>query len=196
MTGIDSLPSTSSRILQAALAADGEAWRELTEIYGPVVYQWLRRKGVHPNDAADVMQEIFLAVHRGLPSYDPEQGPFRNWLFIVARNATISWWRRVDRQPQGDGGTTAYERQLTLPDLIQIEDPSDWTLRDVLRAALEALQSQFEQHTWLAACRVILEGQSPALVAEQLGMSVGAVYTAKSRLLSALRQRLEGLEQF
>ena len=66
-------------------------------------------------------------------------------------------------------------------------------LNHLTRRALELMQRDFEESTWKACWACVVEGQSPAVVARQLGLSVGAVYVARSRVLSRLRQELEGL---
>jgi RNA polymerase sigma-70 factor (ECF subfamily) len=63
----------------------------------------------------------------------------------------------------------------------------------VLRQALSLIRGDFEERTWQACWRVSVEGQAPAHVAEGLGMTRHAVYKAKSRVLSRLRQELNGL---
>jgi RNA polymerase sigma-70 factor (ECF subfamily) len=58
---------------------------------------------------------------------------------------------------------------------------------------MKLVRDEFEAQTWEAAWRVVVEGQRPADVATDLGMSRGAVYMAKSRVLSRLREELQGL---
>jgi RNA polymerase sigma-70 factor (ECF subfamily) len=61
---------------------------------------------------------------------------------------------------------------------------------------LELIRDQFADNTWQAFWRVTIDEQTPSQVAADLGMSVGAVYVAKSRVLSRLRDELHELEQF
>jgi DNA-directed RNA polymerase specialized sigma24 family protein len=56
--------------------------------------------------------------------------------------------------------------------------------------ACEGIQDEFEEPTWQAFWRVAVEDQSPADVAPVLGLSVNAVYLAKSRVLRRLREAL------
>ena len=58
---------------------------------------------------------------------------------------------------------------------------------------LDLVRAEFEDRTWEAFRRVAIERQSPARVAVELGMSIQAVYKAKSRVLRRLRQELDGL---
>jgi RNA polymerase sigma-70 factor (ECF subfamily) len=55
------------------------------------------------------------------------------------------------------------------------------------------VRAGFENRTWEAFRRVVIDRQSSAQVAMEMGMSVVAVYQAKSRVLRRLRQELDGL---
>lgn len=199
-----SFPSTSTGLLRDSLAGDQDAWRRLTKLYAGVVYRWIRLRGVPAVDAPDAMQEVFCVVFRGLASYRNEKGPFRNWLFIVVRNAVVSFQRSRGDEPRADGGTAALARQLAIPapegssddelgdDYPQDSQESD--RREVLRAALEMLQSSFQPRTWEAACRVLVDGIDAAVVAREFDMTIGGVYTAKCRVLAKVRELLEGLD--
>ena len=61
------------------------------------------------------------------------------------------------------------------------------------RRVLESIRAEFEPRTWQAFWRIVVDGQSPAEVAATLGMSLPAVYQAKSRVLRRLRRELGSL---
>ncbi len=63
----------------------------------------------------------------------------------------------------------------------------------VVPTGLDLVRAEFESQTWEAFRRAVVEEQSPAEIAAELGMSVQAVYKAKSRVLQRLRQKLGGL---
>src|SRR5439155_24190258 len=60
--------------------------------------------------------------------------------------------------------------------------------RHVTRQLLELIKPSFEPTTWTAFERVALEGAAPSAVAAELGITVNAVFIAKSRVMSRLRQ--------
>ena len=72
-----------------------ERFRRLFDREFDYVWTSLRRLGVHEGDAADVAQEVFVAVHRKLDEYDPQR-PARPWLFAFAFRCA-SDWRRLAR---------------------------------------------------------------------------------------------------
>ncbi|MDP7020026.1 MAG: sigma-70 family RNA polymerase sigma factor [Pirellulaceae bacterium] len=67
---------------------DETAWPRLVNIYGPLVYRWSRAAGLQPDDAGDVVQDVFGAVHACLPSFrrDRQSDSFRGWLWSISRN--------------------------------------------------------------------------------------------------------------
>jgi RNA polymerase sigma-70 factor (ECF subfamily) len=83
--------------------------------------------------------------------------------------------------------------------LQQVPEPADIDvsvmddLSTVTRRALELVRMEFEVGTWEAVCLVLVAGQSPAEVAERLGMSTNAVYKAKARVMRRVREKLGDL---
>jgi RNA polymerase sigma-70 factor (ECF subfamily) len=63
----------------------------------------------------------------------------------------------------------------------------------VLNCVLDLVEEEFEPATMQAFRRLALDGVSGAEVAEELGLSVAAVYVEKSRVLARIRQEAEGL---
>ena len=191
----ESLPSTSSGVLRDSALGNEDAWHKLTSIYGPVVYGWIRRFGIGPDDAFDVMQEVFLDVYRGLAQYDRSRGRFRSWLFAITRNATNDFRKSRAMRERAEGGSTGLDRQNALPDTAPQDAEALFVPTPVLKKTLELLKSRFHEKTWTAAWRVIIDSRDPEMVAAELGMSLPAVYTAKSRVLACLREELRGLEE-
>jgi RNA polymerase sigma-70 factor (ECF subfamily) len=58
---------------------------------------------------------------------------------------------------------------------------------------LELMRNEFEEPTWRACFECTVNDRPAAEVARELGLSVNAVYVAKSRVLRRLRQELDGL---
>ena len=66
-------------------AGDMAVWRALYDGYLPLVFRVARRMGVPERDLADVCQEVFLRVHRGLGSFRGE-AQFSTWLYRITLN--------------------------------------------------------------------------------------------------------------
>jgi RNA polymerase sigma-70 factor (ECF subfamily) len=55
------------------------------------------------------------------------------------------------------------------------------------------IEPQFAPTTWQAFRRVVLEGARPDAVASEMGLTVNAIFIAKSRVLQRLRTESRGL---
>jgi len=190
--------STSTSLLAEAKAGSPIAWQHLLEVYTPWVYQWCRHCGLQAADAADVAQEVFVAVARGITDFrrDSAGGSFRGWLWTITRNKIRDSARRRHGSPQAQGGT---EARVQLAQIAEdASEPSSQDLADryrgsLQRRALELIRASVEPRTWDAFWRVTVEGCDPSSVAHDLGLSLKAVYDANYRVRRKLRNELEGL---
>jgi RNA polymerase sigma-70 factor (ECF subfamily) len=189
---------TSLGLLERARARDAAAWDRLARLYSPLVDRWCRQAGLQDADAADVRQEVFLAVARGLDEFrrDSAGGTFRGWLRVITRHKIGDHWRRTQAGQAGAGGNDAYQQFLQLPaeGPDDSRDPAPPEEIDILyRRALELIVTDFEDNTWKAFWRVVVEGQRPAAVAADLNVTANAVYLAKARVLARLREEFRDL---
>jgi RNA polymerase sigma-70 factor (ECF subfamily) len=82
--------------------------------------------------------------------------------------------------------------EVAAPDAVEQFWRDDYA-RHLTKRALELMQRDFAEKTWKACWACVVEGKPATVVAAELGMTVGAVYVAKSRVLSRLRVELEGM---
>lgn len=187
----------SSTLLDGIRAQQPEAWERLVNLYSPVVYHWCRQHTVPCDDAPDLVQEVFVSVARyiGRFHYDRPGDSFTAWLRIITRNKIRNYFSSRRDQPAAQGGTDAQVRLLGVPDVPDLSETNDPREGNnlVVPIALDLVRAEFENRSWEAFQRVVVEGQSPAQIAADLGMSIQAVYKAKSRVLRRLRQELDGL---
>src|ERR1700693_5395388 len=86
-------PTRASLLVRLRDPCDGGAWAEFVHLYAPLVYGYLRKQGLQDADAADLAQDVLVAVAGavGRLDYDPRRGTFRNWLFTVVRRKLANW---------------------------------------------------------------------------------------------------------
>jgi RNA polymerase sigma factor (sigma-70 family) len=176
---------------------DPESWQRLVDLYTPLIRGWLRQHAVPPADADDLTQDVMAVVVSELPQFKHNQRPgaFRNWLRRITVNRLRVLWRARQTRPPATGDSDFLKM------LDQLEDPNSGMSRlwdqqhdqHVARRLMELVEPQFEPTTWKAFRRVALDGVKAAKVAAELNMSVNAVLLSKSRVLSRLRQEMQGL---
>jgi RNA polymerase sigma-70 factor, ECF subfamily len=185
---------TSLSLIDRVRAKEQDAWRQFTDLYGPLVYHWCRTRELPPEDAADIVQEVFRSVAANIETFekDEQTGSFRGWLWTITRNKIFDLWKNRRGEAVAVGGSEAHERLQSIPETEppEADEPSTGTSALVLRAA-EMIRPEFQTHTWQAFWRVTVDDIDPATVAEELGMKVGSVFQAKSRVLKRLREYLE-----
>jgi RNA polymerase sigma-70 factor (ECF subfamily) len=191
--------STNSSLLRRARDRQPEAWRQLVELYGPLVYGWCRAARLQPADAADVVQEVFAALTRSLTTFKPQEtGSFRAWLRAITGHKTSDHLRRGRQHAHNlalAGGNTALFRDLpSADDPLPAESAPVQEQAVLVHAALEILRGEIRAQTWQAFWRTTIDDQSPADVAADLGMRLGAVYQAKSRTVIRLREIMAELD--
>lgn len=192
---VPSMPSPpetrASLILRLPDAADVAAWDEFVALYGPLVYRLARRKGIQPADADDLVQEVFSSVAESVADWldRTDRGPFRAWLFRIARNTAINFLTRPRHRPMSRGGETSQLDEFAADDDATDEFELEFK-REAFRRAAEEVRERVSEQTWEAFWLTSVETQSIAEAADQLGMSVGAVYIARSRVMKKLRDQV------
>jgi RNA polymerase sigma-70 factor (ECF subfamily) len=186
--------STSLTLLERIRGRDEEAWKSLLSLYAPLVDHWCSHYGIRGQDADDICQEVFQAVATGLEQFRREQtgDTFRGWLRIITRNKLVDHTRRRQNQPEAQGGTDA-QRRLQQVSNQELPEDTEEDLGSLYHRALDLVKSEFEQRTWEAFWRAAVDGQAPAVIAADLGVTPAAVRKAKSRVLHRLRQELGDL---
>ena len=188
--------STNASLLVAIRRRDEQAWHRLTQIYGATVYRWCRRAGLQATDAADVVQEVFLAVAGGIDQFHADRSgdTFRGWLWTIFRSKLIDHFRRRRVQPQALG-------QQSGPSPIDVlsaldESSISGTAADetglIVRRAIATIEQDFSEPTWQAFWRSVVLGQRTSEIAAALKLTPAAVCMARSRVLRRLRETLDG----
>jgi RNA polymerase sigma factor (sigma-70 family) len=180
-------------------AGDELAWSQFVDLYGPLIYRFMRQKGLQDADAADLTQDVLRQVSAAMKTfeYDPRQGRFRGWLFTIVRNRMNTFWQREAGKGQGNGGSAAWDQIQQVID--DSSDPSaEWDAefeRQMFHYAAQLIRPDFSESTWLAFWRTAVDGMAGRDVAAELGITPAAVYLARSRVLSRLREQVQLLTE-
>jgi len=183
---------TTSSMLDGLLDPANEAvWRQFDERYRPILFACARRLGLSREDAADAAQDAlvrFLTAFRA-GSYDRTRGRLSSWLAGIARHAMLDVQHRRSSRREARGlsaidGLTDDEAMAAAEAAWNAECE-----REILCQALRRLRAETrtEARTLQAFEMLALQGLTPAVVAETLGVTLHDVYQAKHRCLALLR---------
>ncbi|WP_150265555.1 sigma-70 family RNA polymerase sigma factor [Paenibacillus tepidiphilus] len=171
-------PVEYTRLIERTLAGSREAFAELYEATVHDVYQTVRFFVSVPSDAEDVVQEIYLEVHRSLGRFDLGR-PFRPWLMGVAMRQIKAHRRKGWRQFRILEKAGAGSRLVEEEDIARkvVERLSNRPLLDSVHALSFKLQQVVILH-YGQEC-------SQEEIAAILGIPPG---TVKSRIHAALQK--------
>jgi RNA polymerase sigma-70 factor (ECF subfamily) len=188
-------PSTrASLLVRIRDTDDQQAWSQFVELYAPLIYGFARKHGLQDADAADVTQEVLRTVAAAAKAldYDPQRGSFRGWLFTVCRTRLINFVNSRQRVAAGTGDTALHQDLEQLPSndagLSSLWE-QDYERR-LFAWAAEQVQREVQTTTWQAFWRTAVDAREPQQVAKELGLTVAAVYLAKSRVMTRLKDRI------
>jgi RNA polymerase sigma-70 factor, ECF subfamily len=138
------------------------------DAYAPFVWRSLQRMGVPESDLEDAMQELFLVVHRKLPSYQESKAKLSTWMFGIGINIARRHRAKASRRfflAEPDLEVSPVVNQET--ELSQKQDTQ--CLNDLLSRLRPEHAATFVMFE--------LEGMTCAEIADLTGVPVGTVYS-------------------
>jgi RNA polymerase sigma factor (sigma-70 family) len=192
MTAPETRPSL---LLRMKNALDQQAWSEFHQIYEPLIVRLILQRGLKEVDSHEVTQDVFVAVARAIGRWesDPARGSFRGWLSRITRNLVVNFLIRRSRHPRGSGDSD-FARWL---DQVPAPDDGESQLFDLERRrqvflwAASEIRSEFRESAWQAFWLTSVEGRGVTEVAQELGITAGALYVARSRIMKRFREKVE-----
>ena len=167
----------------AAQQGDSAAYDELLHELIPYVRNRVRPQVFDPNAVEDIVQNVFVSLHRARHTYRPERA-FHPWINAVTRNAVVDYIR--DRQRRAPREISLEADGVSEP-AVAAAAPREHALSDELTAALEELPGGQRQ----AVLLIHFEGLTVVEAAERAGISKAALKVRAHRGYRALRALLE-----
>jgi RNA polymerase sigma-70 factor (ECF subfamily) len=125
-------------IVKQAIKGDQWAFAQIYDQHFDKIYRYVCFKVTNRTEAEDLTQEVFLKALGAISTYKWRQVPFSAWLFRIAHNEVVDYYRR-----QAKKGTTPLNEDLAVPDEGSCGDPVQMAEGSVqvaeLRAALEKI---------------------------------------------------------
>lgn len=188
-----SLSSSGLSLAERLQDGSASAWRELIDLYGPLVDCWCRKSNVPTHAIPDIAQEVFLTAFRRVDRFDRnrENATFRGWLWTVARSRIVDYFRAQPNKQRAYGGSTALANMNSVEDPLPVDEPTEVDqAAALLHRALDQIRVEFKANTWDLFWRSTVLNHPTDLIAGENNVSTAAVRQAKSRVLRRLRKQL------
>lgn len=171
-------------LLEGAASFDERALGELYDRYEARIYSYIYRRTGNESLAEDLTAQVFLKMLEAIRSDKGWHSSFSGWLYRIAHNAVIDYYRQRDRQ-----------QHVTLEDTLTTT-ASDHNPVVMAEASLDAQRLRMaigrltEEQSEVITLR-FLEGYSISEVAEMLDKSEGSIKALQYRAVTTLRQLLQ-----
>lgn len=177
-------PDTARQLLVVvAKTRNVDAFETLFRFYAPRVRSFMMIKVRDRQVAEELMQETMASVWSKAVQFDPERGQVSAWVFTIARNVRIDFYRR--RRPQFDVNDPVFVADTAPPADEEFEHMQDAKL---LREAMATLpQEQIE-----VLQKAFFDDVSHSTIADELGLPIGTVKSRIRLAFAKLRSALEG----
>jgi RNA polymerase sigma-70 factor (ECF subfamily) len=177
------MPDADLELARQFSAGDDLALARMYQRYGALVHTVAMRALGDPDEAADVTQQVFIAVWQGRDRYRPATGGLAGWLIGITRHKIADAWAARSRERRVFQGAAAatYEPVDGSPSSAHLVD------RVLLADELSRLAEPQRNIMKLA----FYEGLTHGEIAASLRMPLGTVKSHIRRSLVHLRTRLE-----
>lgn len=185
-----------SLLVQVQDPANRDAWDLFARIYRPAIVRIAMARGLQDADAQDLSQQVLMAVASAVGTWEKrdESTRFRHWLSRVTKNAILNALTRRPKD-QAVGGSSIEEllREVADRDQATTAFLENQLRRELYLQAAELIKEEFRPDSWQAFELSVTGERTIEQVAGQLGKSVGAIYTARSRIMFRLRETIAQL---
>jgi RNA polymerase sigma-70 factor, ECF subfamily len=176
---------TDFELLRRAAEGERQAFELVYHRYQQVVYRFARAMTGCPDAAEDVTQEVFIALIKELPRYDPARAGFTTYLYGIARNLSRDRWRRTQRRLALEA--VGLERRRTTDDPFDLLERAQTATQ--VQCALRGLPLRYREVIILCD----LHGLAYAEAALVVRSSVSGVRARLHRARQLLRRKLSRL---
>lgn len=170
------------RVLSAAKQGADWAWAAIYDEFAPGLLRFIASQGAA--EPSDCLGECFVQVVRNLPGFTGDEGAFRAWLFLLARNRVVDEWRATRRRP-----SSASEDVERLHEARHHAAAADATLGQ--DQSVERILACLKPDQRAVITLRVLDEFSVEETAKILGKSAGAVRVIQHRAIKQLKAVLD-----
>jgi RNA polymerase sigma-70 factor (ECF subfamily) len=200
LAGVIAIRPEEAEIVAELKTGSEEAFAWLIATYHQSIYSVIARTLQNPADAADITQDVFIKVFRGISGFHGESS-LRTWMYRIALHESSNqrrWWSRHCRQEvtmEAETGYSADGQPLCIKDTLVDgnESPFDMAAHAEIRSHVEAELRQINEPFRTVLVLRDIEGLAYEEIAEILNVNLG---TIKSRLMRGRAQLKARLTPF
>ncbi|MDQ7048632.1 MAG: sigma-70 family RNA polymerase sigma factor [Enterobacterales bacterium] len=184
------------KLINKALAGSQRSWVKLVKRYENLIFNYCLRMTFQHSDAMDLMQEVFLAVYRNLPSYRGS-GQFKGWMMRIAANKTTDFLRRRGRNPLHNASEVSDEcfnsnnSQANQGFVPAHQDPASYHERHSKNQNILAMLSCLSQEQQLVIELKFFQHFTFEQISQQTNTSVSTIKTRFYAALTSLKNDSE-----
>jgi RNA polymerase sigma-70 factor, ECF subfamily len=165
-------------LIRLSQEGDQEMFAQLYDAYIERIYRYVYFRVADMELAEDITSQVFLKVWEKLGTYQPGHSPFMAWLYRIAHNAVIDYYRTKKVSVSLDDANP-----IEFSHADEVDEKLDLQVKSQqLREALQELTEEQQQVLVLK----FVSGLSTSEIAQQLGKQQGAVRALQMRGLQAL----------
>jgi RNA polymerase sigma-70 factor (ECF subfamily) len=174
-------PLDEASLVAYAIQGDAEAFGDLYERYMNQIYRYIYYRVSDSGIAEDFTETVFLKVWENLSSFEIDRISFKGWLFRVAHNLLVDYYRTRKKQ---------YSLDENFDLLDPAQSPEEFMITSeqetLVHAALRRIKKEYQDILTLR----FINGLSHAEAAKVLDRNIGAVRVLQHRALQALDKEL------
>ena len=170
------------KLVKLAVRGDSSAFGELYDRYQPMIYRFVAVKVSRREEAEDITHQVFMSAWQNIRSYEHRGHPFSSWLYRIARNQVIDFYRARRDEVAIDAVDPEYfatpaTAEFTVPVRLEMES---------VRRALSRLKPDYQDVLIMR----FMEDLSLKEVALALQKTEGAIKVMQHRAMNELKKAL------
>jgi RNA polymerase sigma-70 factor (ECF subfamily) len=171
-----------NKLIARAKNKDKKAFGILYDYYQPKIYRFIFIKTGSKEDSEDLTHQVFLSAWQKIEEYEERGFPFSGWLYQIARNAVIDFYRSKRHNVQLE------EVENILPDNSYIEEDIDLKIKlEKLMNAIKQLKTDYQDVVIMR----FVDDLSVREVANILNKSEGSIKLMQHRAIKKLKEIFE-----
>jgi len=171
------------KLIKSAVGGDSSAFGVLYDHYQPMIYRFVLVKVGCREEAEDLTHQVFLSAWQNIRKYKNLGHPFSSWLYQIARNQVVDYYRSKKKDISLDGG----DAELFISSAVT--DPIDISVKLAVEKVFTAMRTLSPEYVDVIMLRFV-EDISLRDTAKALKKTEGAVKLMQHRAIKELRKIL------